>query len=167
MRTLRQPSSPKLKELPASFLIYTPNIRNPRNRRRTNHLHFSNLYKSGAFSLRRLGDPLSASVPGRILPSPLSRSLRATGLLIFGRKIRNRRKPCRISNFRFSNLYAPPALSFPYLCSSVPARRGEFIYGFKGFAHRLPKAKAQRTLIYGTGINFSRNLLKTKDRHRA
>ena len=120
--------------------------------------------------------------PARILV--LSRASRAKDLssLIYTRKIRNRRNLCRISHLHFSNLYKSPAFvimfcsstspnpwpglarfraRFSYLCSSV------FICGFKGSTHPQPKAKSRRTLIYGNGINSSRKLLKTKDRHHA
>ena len=47
---LRRPPPSNRRALPTFFLIYTLKIRNRRKPRRISYLHFSNLYKSGAFS---------------------------------------------------------------------------------------------------------------------
>ena len=81
-----------------------------------------------------------------------------TRLLICTENIRNRHNPLRISHLRFSNLYKLPAffLSPLPVLDSLPRPL---------LARRLSLAIA--FLIYGTGINFSRKLLKTKDRDHA
>jgi len=135
---------------------------------------------------------LSAQVliedPIRILV--LSGASRAKDLsfLIYTLKIRNRRNSRRISNLHFSNLYRSPALFFmfcssisfesssrpsaplrwaPSCSSSSSSRASNASRGISPLPTREPRAKLQRTLIYGTGINFSRNSLKTKDRDHA
>ena len=52
------------------FLIYTLKFRNRRNPQRISNLHFSNLYKIGAFSLDRLGRSLLSPPPCLFAPLP-------------------------------------------------------------------------------------------------
>ena len=80
------------------FLIYTQNIRNRRNSHRISNLDFSNLYKTGAFFLMFCSSIECTEISDR-WPPAMCRSRR----LIFRLKIRNRRKPRRISNLHFSN----------------------------------------------------------------
>ena len=147
-----------------SFLIAKPRIRNCPNSRLFNRLDFSNREKSHLHRFTATG-PFLASLPPCILAS-----------LIYTPKIRNRRKPRRISHLHFSNLYksrtssseldlfvrwAVQLFSDPHLRSSV------FICGSKVLPLTHTRAKPSRGLIYGTGIEISRKLLKTKDRGHA
>ena len=148
-------------------LIYTPKIRNRRNRHRISHLHFSNLYKSRAFSLCRLGGLL------RSLPLCLLASLPRPSFRIANWGIRTPANPALFNNLHFSNR---PKTRFSHRAVAGRALRNFSVPVPPGSSHMTPpdpsrvltpKAKLQRTLIYGNGINFSRKLLKTKDRHPA
>jgi len=131
------------------FLIYTPKIRNRRNSREISHLRISNLYNFRAFFISVPTPPLARHSSFRsrhlnFVPFLATRhSSLATAVLIYGSGIEFGMR--RASSSRASNASRgiPP-----------PSRR-------------KPSAKLQRTLIYGTGINFSRKSLKTKDRHHA
>ena len=140
-------------------------------------------------SMTRLGRPRTAP----LALSPVSEHLpsRSTAAgspsLIFSLKIRNRRNCPTIKNLHFSNLYALPALHFTTLQPRAEPRRTSIhdseikssmrrasssrasiaSRGIPPPPTREPRAKLQRTLIYGNGINFPRKSLKTKDRHYA
>jgi len=77
---LRRPSPPNRRTLSTKILIYTLKIRNRRNPQRISSLHFSNLYKSGAFSGTSYGS------------LPLSR-LRRCNLFTHRRKTSRRQTP--------------------------------------------------------------------------
>ena len=142
---LRRPSPSTRRKLPTSFLIYTLKIRNRRNSRRITDLHFSNLYKSWASFLSDYPSSSSPSAPLRWAPSCFSSRVAAPGSwgLIYGSGIRTRMRQASSSRASIASRGIPPP----------PTRE-----------HR---AKLQRTLIYGNGINSSRKLLKTKDRAHA
>ena len=151
---LRRPSPPNRRALPTPILIYTLKIRNRRKPRRISNLHFSNLYKSGAFfSLDHAScpSPSASSAPLRWTPLfaalslalPRPRRAKPRRIIIYGTVIKSRMR--RASSSRASN-----------------ASRG-----IPPLARREPRAKLQRTLIYGTGIKISRKSLKTKDRDHA
>jgi len=161
---LRRPSPPNPRKLPAhfriedpirilvlsgasrakdlsSFLIYTLKIRNRRNPRRITNLHFSNLYKSRAFSapldhsvLSSTRSPHRCSSGGRGLSvgSPDAPGAGVAGVSTPEAKGARSLPPCFLAPL-------PPRL-------------------------REPRAKSRRILIYGNGIKPSRKLLKTKDR---
>ena len=151
---LRRPSPPNRRALPTQIPIYTLKIRNRRNPRRISNLHFSNLYKSGAFFSLDYASGLSSSAPSAPLRwTPLFAALslalprppraKPRRILIYGTGIKSRMR--RASSSRASN-----------------ASRG-----ILPLQMREPRAKLQRTLIYGNGIKFSRKSLKTKDRDHA
>jgi len=156
-----------------TFLIAKRKIRNCPNSRLFNTLDFSNREKSHFHRFAATGLFL-ASLPPCILAS-----------LIYTPKIRNRRKPRRISHLHFSNLYRSPVL-FSRFCDSAPPLRWTPPFlsllrcllasssratnagpGISRPTNCEPGAKLLRTLIYGTGIKFSRKSLKTKGRDRA
>ena len=148
---LRRPSPPTRRALLSQILIYTLKIRNRRKPRRISNLHFSNLYKSRAFFSLDYASGLSSSVPLRwtplfaasspALPWPLRAKPRR--ILIYDTGIKTRMRRASSSRASSASRGIPP----------LPMRE--------------PRAKLQRTLIYGNGIKFSRKSLKTKDRGHA
>ena len=127
-----------------SFLIYTLKIRNRRNPRRITNLHFSNLYKSRAFS---------AALDHSVLPSTRSPHRRSSGGrgLPVGRHGFSSDAPSGVAA-GVSTPEAKGARSLPpCFLAPLPPRLRE------------PRAKSRRILIYGNGIRPSRKLLKTKD----
>ena len=146
---LRRPSPPNRRKLPTQFLIYTLKIRNCRKPKRISHLHFSNLYKSGAFFIMLPCSAARSRAADPSLPPPLpaTRHLSLpTAALIYGSGINSRMRRASFS---------PP---------SPPRRTTRAV---SRPAIREPWAKSERILIYCNGINFFRKSLKTKDRHHA
>jgi len=163
---LRRTSPSNRRKLSAQFLIYTLKIRNRRKPRRISNLHFSNLYKTRPFfpalSPRRGfsgGRGFSPGVPG---PS-------SSGVLTPEAKRARSLPPRFLASLR-------PPLRRPLVCGSTinsrmrrasSSRASIASRGISPPPMREPRAKFQRTLIYGNGINFPRKSLKTKDRHHA
>ena len=127
---------------PSPFLIYTANIRNRRNCPTITNLHFSNLYRSPALFL------FCSSISFESPSCPSAPSAPSAPL-------------------RWAPSCSSSRVAAPGSWGLISSRASNASRGIPPLPTREPRAKLQRTLIYGTGIKISRKSLKTKDRHHA